>query len=170
MSSNIHSFEPIINANSRILILGTLPSSESLKRNQYYANPMNQFWKIIYSVFGEVGIDIEYEKRIRFLLDHEIAIWDMFHAADREGSLDANIKNGIPNEIPGLLQNYTLIKRIILAGRSAEKAFLKNFPNIDISAIYVPSTSPACAKPFDEKIQHWKKAILDEPLHSKTAG
>jgi len=157
---NIHSFDPIINENSKVLVLGSIPGPESLRQRQYYANANNQFWKIIYAVFGETEIEAAYEEKVNFLLDHEIALWDVFHSADRKGALDADIKNEEPNDIHGLLQKYTGIKRVLLAGRKAELSFRKHFPDLTTNVSYVPSTSPAYAKKtLDDKITDWKEAV-----------
>ena len=155
-----HSFEPVIDKSSKILILGTLPGPESLRLGQYYANPNNQFWKIIYSVFGEMKVDSSYLDKLSFLLEHNIALWDVFHSAERKGALDADIKNETPNDISKLIQKYPCIKRVLLNGKKAEKSFPLYFPNVNIDAVYVPSTSPAYAKkPLDEKARDWKTAI-----------
>jgi len=128
--------------------------------HQYYANPNNQFWKIISGVFGEDVQGAAYEDKLQFLLAHEIALWDMFHSADRTGALDADIKNEKPNDIPGLILSYPGIKRILLSGRKAEKSYYKLFSDIPVEAVYVPSTSPAYAKKtLDAKVIDWKEAI-----------
>lgn len=38
-----HSFEPVYDENSRILILGTLPSVASRENNFYYGHKQNRF-------------------------------------------------------------------------------------------------------------------------------
>lgn len=157
--NDIHSFEPIINSNSEVLILGTLPGPQSLSMKQYYAHPQNQFWRILYHLFGREKVDSAYEEKIRFVLEHRIAIWDIFHTAERKGALDSNIKNVVVNDIMGLVEKYPNIKRILLSGRTSEKAFLSNFPSVPVSAIYVPSPSPAHTKPLDEKIRIWREAL-----------
>ena len=161
--NNIHSFAPIINEHSEVLVLGSIPGPESLRRRQYYANPNNQFWRIIYNVFGEDdGFNTEppYEQKLQFLLEHKIALWDVFRSADRPGAMDSDIKNPELNDIQGLLTSHPCIKRILLAGRTAEKAFRKHFSDIPIHTIYVPSASSAFAKkPLEEKTEDWKAAI-----------
>ena len=162
MESNglLYSFEPVIDSASELLILGTLPGPESLRMGQYYANPGNQFWKIIYNVFNETGVNPVYKERLLFLLDHGIALWDVFHSAERKGALDADIRNETPNDIPGLLAAYPRIKRILVNGRKAEKSFWKYFPCVKVDVVYVPSTSPAYAKmSFAEKINEWRLAV-----------
>ena len=156
-----HSFKPIINESSKTLILGTLPGPESLQKGQYYANPYNQFWRIIYSVFGEIEIDPSYSGKLSFLRENDIALWDIFYSAQRKGALDADIKNEIPNDISGLIELYPCINRILLNGRRAERSFRMLFSKTNIDAVYVPSTSTAFAKKsLDEKIKDWKYAII----------
>ena len=137
-------------------MLGTLPGPESLRVGQYYANPNNQFWKILYSIFDTATVDTSYSGKLSFLSKRGIALWDVFHSADRVGALDADIRNEVPNDIPGLIKQYPNISNILLNGKKAEKSFHINCQNVDISAVYVPSTSPAYAKKsLDEKIKDW---------------
>ena len=142
-------------------MLGTLPGPESLRAGEYYANPNNQFWKILYSVFDIATVDSSYSDKLSFLHEHSVALWDVFHSADRIGALDTDIKNEVPNDISGLIEKYPNINRVLLNGKKAEKSFHIYFQNVDISAVYVPSTSPAYAKKsLDEKIIDWKAAML----------
>lgn len=145
-----------------MLILGTIPGPESLRQRQYYANPGNQFWSIIYRVFGEDKPESSYELKLRFLLERRIALWDVFNTAKRHGALDADIRDPEPNDVRGLIQRYPRVKRILLAGRTAERAFAAFFPDVPVDAFYVPSASSAYAKiPVDSKISMWKEAIGD---------
>ena len=108
-----------------MLILGTIPGPESLQKKQYYANPQNQFWSIIFKVFGEDAAGSSYDERLSYLLKNKIALWDIFHSAERKGALDADIKNEAPNDIPGLVQMYPGLSRILLNGRKADNSFRK---------------------------------------------
>ena len=94
--------QPVIGSNPRILILGSLPGDESLRKQEYYGNPRNMFWDVMSGVLGEKA-PIRYPERVEYLKRHGIALWDALHAAEREGSLDANIKNEEFNDIAGLL-------------------------------------------------------------------
>jgi len=159
-----HSFPPIINKDSRILILGSLPGTKSLEMQQYYADPRNQFWYILYAVFGYEAPDSDYEKRAAFILSHGLALWDVVHSAERNGALDKNIKNATANDIPGLLRDYPKLGRIICGGRKSAELFRRFFPEIGIKTIYVPSTSPIqgrYVKPVEEKLALWRSAILE---------
>jgi len=159
------SFAPIVDDNSKVLILGTLPGPESLRLGQYYANPNNQFWKIMHLVFGETLMSPAYDEKVKFLLVRKIALWDVFHSAERVGALDADIKNAVPNDIPGLIKQYPDITRVFLNGKTAEKVYRKHFSAVTIDALYVPSTSPAYAKmPLEDKLYAWRDALS----HKKT--
>ena len=45
-----HTFEPVYDKNSKILILGSFPSVKSRENNFYYGHPQNRFWKVIAAV------------------------------------------------------------------------------------------------------------------------
>jgi hypoxanthine-DNA glycosylase len=162
MPEIIRSFEPVVDGNSRILVLGSLPGKQSLDKQQYYGNAMNQFWRIVYAALGEGAVDAAYEARLRFLLAHQIALWDIYHSGEREGSLDKNIKNAKPNDISGLLKDYPQIKRVVIGGTRAKSEYLRFFRDMPIEAVFVPSTSPITGrnvKSYDEKLLVWKDAL-----------
>ncbi|MHB8062809.1 MAG: DNA-deoxyinosine glycosylase [Ruminiclostridium sp.] len=159
----ISSFEPIIDKDCKILILGTMPGVKSLERQEYYGNERNSFWKIIYSLF-QCEIADDYSQKKAFLLQHNIALWDVLKACYREGSSDSNIKNPIPNDFVGLFSLYPNIKAIYFNGEPAEKLF-KRFvsnisDNINLPLYRLPSTSPANAIKFERKLEQWEKILL----------
>ena len=48
-----HTFEPVYDKNSKILILGSFPSVKSRENQFFYGHPQNRFWKVIAQVTGE---------------------------------------------------------------------------------------------------------------------
>jgi len=100
-----HCFPPIIDKQSQILILGSLPGPQSLRAAQYYAHPQNKFWQLIFSIFEAPIID-NYQGKCDFLLKHNIGLWDVLQAADREGALDNNIRNAVANDFPAFFAHY----------------------------------------------------------------
>mgnify|MGYP001601729127 FL=1 len=96
----VEGFEPIIDENCEILILGTMPGAESLIKQEYYAFERNQFWRIIFSIFGKEIAD-NYESKKVVLLNNNIAIWDVLASCDRENSSDSNIRNAVVNDFRG---------------------------------------------------------------------
>jgi hypoxanthine-DNA glycosylase len=154
----VHSFEPIIDNESRVLILGTMPGEQSLQKKEYYANPRNQFWRIIYSIF-EVEPDVEYAQRISFLKSNRIALWDVLDVCVRQGSLDSNIKNEKPNDFSGILSKYPNLRCVIFNGSKSSELFKKHIGfGVLEPLVYkkLPSTSGAYAKSTDFKINEWK--------------
>jgi TDG/mug DNA glycosylase family protein len=157
MAKVIRSLEPKIYKTSRVLILGTMPGPESLKRKQYYANPRNQFWKIIYRALGmpeEPSPD--YEERIKLLRENGIALWDVLESCEREGANDSKIKNGAPNDFKTLLRKNPNLTRIFFNGKKAEHCFEKYGCPEDVVCIGLLSTSPANSRmTLDDKIRRW---------------
>ncbi len=139
MSENFmkNSFEPIIDNNSKILILGSLPSDKSIEKYEYYGNKTNQFWNIISMCFDGEKINFNnYDEKIAYLHEHHIALWDVYSRANRKGSLDSNIKN---------FEKYLKLN------------------NFDFDYNYVPSSSSLNASlKFEEKVLIWKKIIIEK--------
>ena len=82
----ISSFPPIIDKESKILILGSIPGVKSLEMQQYYAHPQNKFWKIIFELFNE-KFTTDYKERIEILEKHHIALWDVIDTCERKGRI-----------------------------------------------------------------------------------
>lgn len=116
--------KPVIGNNARILILGSLPGDESLRKQEYYGNPRNMFWDVMSGILGEKA-PARYSEKVEYLKRHGIALWDVLHAAEREGSTDANIRNEEFNDIAELLFNNPSIEIIATNGGKAEKSFRK---------------------------------------------
>lgn len=156
----IYSFEPIISKSCKVLLLGTMPGAESLRKQQYYGYKHNAFWRIIYALFSREP-DEEYEKRKSFLLDHDIAVWDVLMACERESSSDSDIKHPVPNDFKSLYIEYPNISTICFNGGTASRLY-KRFVNkkgeIDTSHTFysLPSTSPAYTITFEKKLEQWQ--------------
>lgn len=158
--SLIHTFEPVYDKNSKVLILGTFPSVKSRENNFYYGHPQNRFWKVIAAVTGsEVPETVEEKKKL--LLANHIAIWDVIKSCDIIGSSDSSIKNVVPNDIAGLLQK-TNIKTIVANGATAERLYnTYALSQTCIPIVKMPSTSPANAAWSLERLcEEWGKKVL----------
>jgi hypoxanthine-DNA glycosylase len=149
-------FDPVINKKSKILILGTMPGAESLKKQEYYAFSRNIFWKIIGEILNK-NVPGDYKIRKKLLLDHKIAFWDVCKSCYRPGSLDADIKDAVPNDLEKLITDYPEIKTIAFNGQEAAKLFGKHFGSLSgIKLLSLPSTSPAnAAIPYEDKLTKW---------------
>jgi hypoxanthine-DNA glycosylase len=150
------SFDPIVDLSCTKLILGTMPGIKSLEKKQYYAHERNLFWPLLFDVFQTRYVS-DYQLCKEFILLNKIALWDTLNYCFREGSLDSDIKNAAPNDIPNLLKSFPQIKNIVFNGKYAEKFYKKHHPFIpEIRYLTMPSTSPANARlNYDEKLKHW---------------
>lgn len=157
---------PILPKSPRVLILGSIPGVQSLNKQQYYGNPRNHFWPILFRIFDEPEVS-DYGNRIDWIREKEIALWDTIGSCIRPGSLDSKIKAEEPNDIISLLQQHPSIKRIICNGGKSYDVF-KKYINLERTACYadvvkLPSTSPVpgrYTKSFEEKCAIWAEAIL----------
>ena len=157
----IHSFPPFVNATTEILILGTMPGIASLEKQEYYAHPRNNFWKIIYTLLNSLPIAENFEEKISLLQNHKIGLWDVLENCERKGSLDIHIKNHKENNFEMLLEEFSGITKIVFNGKESHKYFFKKFGQIKGITYYVmPSTSPANTMSFENKLKIWS-AMLD---------
>jgi len=158
----ISSFEPVIDKNCKILILGTMPGVKSLEKQEYYGHERNAFWKIVYALFHQEVAD-DYAQKKAFLLQQHIALWDVLKSCDREGSSDSNIKKPISNDFKRLFKQYPNIEVIYFNGEPAEKLFKrfvsKTLSDTNILSYRLPSTSPANAIKFEKKLERWSTYI-----------
>jgi len=154
-------FPPIIDQNTEILILGSLPSDKSLKAGEYYANPQNQFWKIIFAIFNNNSPLYQYNEKTELLLKNKIGLWDVITEADRVGSLDSNIQQEVLNDFSGLFEAFPNLKKLAFNGDMAFQSFLRmkgGLPHKEL--ILLPSSSSAnTRKTVQKKIEEWEIAL-----------
>jgi hypoxanthine-DNA glycosylase len=164
------SFPPIVDAQARVLVLGTLPGEESLRRGEYYAHPRNLFWPIIFALFGELAPS-NYAERLAFLTAHRIAVWDVCELGERERSADTTIRWERPNAIDRLLDQHPLIRAVAFNGTTAQRLYDRHFARREqLTYLALPSTSPAHATiDFSAKLARWTalRQILEEDAHSE---
>lgn len=154
-----YSFDPIVDDKCQVLILGTLPGEKSLREKQYYCHSGNRIWRILANILN-VPIPPFYEDKIKMLLEHGIALWDVAHSAIRQNSSDSDIQNEIANPIANFIQKHPSIKTIAFNGQTAYNKYCLHigvhFPNIHM--IILLSSSPANCKYSDmEIIGNWKQ-------------
>ena len=155
----IHPLEPIFDENSRVLVLGTMPSPKSREVCFYYGNPQNRFWRVLAAVCGEETPGTIPEKRA-FLLEHGIARWDVIASCEITGSSDASIKNAVPNDLRRILKQAD-IRQIFTNGQTAHRLYQKYLAGeTRLPEIALPSTSPANAAWSLERLTEAWRAIL----------
>lgn len=157
---------PLVSKGPRILILGSLPGDESLRRQEYYGNPRNLFWQVIAGVYG-APVPESYEEKKSLLFKHHIALWDVCAAAERKGSLDSNIKNTEFNDLAGFIKKYPTIQIIVLNGGKAKTEYRRyirahRMEMLDPEEFFFTSTSPlsiSAGWPLERIVEQWKQIL-----------
>ena len=162
---------PLSREDARVLILGSFPSVISLGREEYYANPRNQFWRIMGQLF-EFEPSLPYSVRCEKLLEHGIALWDVCESAQRSGSLDSaiNHKRVIPNDLATFLQEHPRIGLVAINGRTAAGILdrLRLAHPLLRARQVLPSTSSAhTSKGIPEKVLAWSIIRDSQPFSGK---
>jgi TDG/mug DNA glycosylase family protein len=150
------SFPPVVDARTRLLVLGSLPGEESLARRQYYGNPRNHFWRLMSEVVGADLVALAYEERLAALLDAGIGLWDTVGAATRRGSLDGNIRGHQPNALLELVVRLPALRAVgFNGGKSAALGMKQLAGEQRLALIALPSSSPAYTLSFEAKREAW---------------
>ena len=158
----LQGFPPICRADAHTLILGSMPSRESLRRQRYYAHPRNAFWPIMTALFGLDAVD--YAERASELSRCGVAVWDVLQACIREGSLDSDIDDQsiVINDFAAFFGQHPRIRRVFFNGAKAEEVYRRHVlpelaePARSLALRRLPSTSPANAgMSLEQKREAW---------------
>lgn len=151
-------FPASVDADTRLLVLGSLPGEVSLAARQYYANPTNQFWRLLGGVIGEDLAALGYAARLDRLLAHGIGLWDVIQSAHRVGSLDTAIRDHQPRDLRAFAAELPNLRAIAFNGGKAAAIGRKQWGRDDgaITLVDLPSSSAAyCSISFDAKQAQW---------------
>lgn len=157
----VHPIPPVFDENSEILILGSFPSVKSRETEFFYGHPQNRFWRVLTAIFGG-ELPATNTKKAEYLLNNRIALWDVIASCEISGSADSSIKNVFPNDLSMILDTAH-IRRIFVNGKTAEKYYKKySEQKTGITAVCLPSTSPANAAYSLERLIHdWREIMFD---------
>ncbi len=159
MEHIIHSIEPVFDTESRVLILGTMPSPKSREVQFYYGHPQNRFWRVLAAVLGEEVPQSVPEKKA-MLLRHRIALWDVLAECEITGASDSSIRNPVANDLSVIL-DHAPVQAVFTTGATAWKLYTRlQKPHTGIEAVRLPSTSPANCAVKMEALTEAYKAIL----------
>jgi len=159
--------DPIIDSQSRVVILGTLPGGESLRLAQYYADPANGFWRMLDAAFEET-IGESYAARVDFLKAKGLALWDVLRSADRLGSVDVSIRDGVANVFASLFARHRSLTTVVFNGSKAERLFrslvwaalVRTVDGLCLVRVASSSSTPGrYVPPFPVKVALWKAAL-----------
>jgi double-stranded uracil-DNA glycosylase len=155
----IQGLPPLLDANTRMVVLGSFPGVASLRAQQYYGHPQNHFWKIMATLLAPDAaavLALPYAERAQWLLSQGVGLWDVYAACEREGSLDANIQNAQPNDLQSLRKRCPALVAILHNGGESFK-HAKLTLTLGLPVYRLPSTSPANASwSFARKLDAWR--------------
>ena len=153
---------PIVSSNTRLLVLGSFPGAASLARQQYYAHPQNQFWKILQAIWPSspcLTSTCSYEKRSEWLLERGVGVWDVYASCERHGSLDTAIRHAQVNDFVSLARQCPQLRAIAHNGGESFK-HAKHTAALGLPVYKLPSTSPAHASwGFERKLGAWHEVV-----------
>ncbi|PCE25030.1 DNA-deoxyinosine glycosylase [Paraburkholderia acidicola] len=153
-------FPPVVDANTRVLVLGSLPGEVSLAQSQYYAHKQNKFWLLVGDVIERDLVGMDYHARLDALLEHHIGLWDVVAEAQRVGSLDSRIRDHASNDLIALIDTLPSLDTIAFNGGTAARIGVKSLGERAerYRLLRLPSSSPAHASvPYAEKLVFWRQ-------------
>ena len=154
-----HPFPPLFNSESRTLILGSFPSVKSREMMFFYGHPQNRFWRVIAALYGEETPRTTEEKS-GLILRRSLALWDTIQSCTITGSSDSSVRDVVPNDLSVILKN-SRVDRVFCNGALSHKLYTRYcMPQTGISAVKLPSTSPAnAAYSLERLIDEWRVLI-----------
>jgi hypoxanthine-DNA glycosylase len=153
---------PLVSGNTQLLVLGSFPSVASLARQQYYAHPQNQFWRIFQAIWPSsrrITCLDSYEKKSAWLVDQGVGVWDVYASCEREGSLDSAIRCPQLNDLAGLRLLCPQLRAVAHNGGESFK-HARHTAALGLPVYKLPSTSPANASwSFERKLAAWREVV-----------
>jgi hypoxanthine-DNA glycosylase len=151
-------FPAVVDENTEILILGSLPGDVSIRKHQYYGHPGNDFWRLVGSIIGENLQGMDYQKRLKTLRCHKIGLWDVFKAGKREGSEDSKIKDEEMNQFSLLREIAPKLKLVLFNGKKSGE-YEPILRKMGYKTKVLPSSSGANRRFLKNREVEWKAAF-----------
>lgn len=150
------SFAPHVAPDTRLLIVGSLPGARSLAKQQYYAHPTNQFWRLVGAVIGQPLADLDYDERLLRLRAAKIGLWDVIRTAERRSSSDSDIREADPHNLSALIATLPALRIIAFNGGKAAAIGRRQLPQLEsITVVDLPSSSAANTSGYAGKLERW---------------
>ncbi|MEH8022083.1 DNA-deoxyinosine glycosylase [Rheinheimera metallidurans] len=147
---------------AKVLVLGSMPGTVSLKQQQYYAHPRNLFWPIMANLVG-FSAEASYSAKLQALNAAGVALWDVIGHCQRSGSLDSAIRDEQVNDFASFFTVQPNLQVIAFNGAKAWQSFNRHVLSkqplpAKLILFQLPSTSPAhAAMGFPEKLAQWQQ-------------
>ena len=151
-------FDPVVDARTRLLVLGSLPGQKSLDSAQYYAHPQNRFWMLMSAVTGRELVALPYQAKLAALREAGVGLWDVVAEAHRSGSLDSDIRQRADNDLAALAASLPLLETIAFNGGTAARVGIKALGPVAARyrIVQLPSSSAAFTLAYAEKLRLWQ--------------
>jgi hypoxanthine-DNA glycosylase len=146
---------PVVDANTRVLVLGSFPGVASLAARQYYAHPRNHFWPIMAMLLEEPLTDLPYTARLERMSARGVGLWDIIVACHRKGSGDAAIRNAERGDVRRIHRVAHSLAVVCFNGNTAATGE-PVWQEAGYATLRMPSTSPAYTRPLAEKLAQWR--------------
>jgi len=160
----LQGLDPVIDVNTRLLVLGSFPGVASLRSQQYYGHPQNHFWKILGALWGMPLPAMDYPARLASVRERGLGIWDVYAACEREGSLDADIRSAELNDFERVRQTCPQLQAIAHNGGESFR-HARHTRGLGLPVYRLPSTSPANASwSFERKCGAWAEVLKRHDL------
>ncbi len=157
--ARLRGLPPIVTPRARLLVLGSFPGVASLAAQQYYAHPRNHFWPILSALWDVDLLALPYDERTEQVRRRGLAIWDVYAACRRAGSLDSAIEDAQPNDLAGVVGRTPTLRAIAHNGGESARA-MRVTRTLGVPVWRLPSTSPANASwSFERKLAAWREAF-----------
>ena len=157
--NRLQGLPPVLDAHTRLLVLGSFPGVASLRAQQYYGHPQNHFWKILGALWDMPLPTTAYPERLAAAREHGLGLWDVYQACEREGSLDANIRHGQLNDFAWVLTQCPQLQAIAHNGGESHR-HARHTLRLGLPVYKLPSTSPANASwSFERKRAAWAEVL-----------
>jgi hypoxanthine-DNA glycosylase len=161
MNAVLDGLPAIVDADTRLIVLGSFPGVASLRAQQYYGHPRNHFWPILAALWQVDLKSATYAERLEAARAHGLGIWDVYASCERQGSLDSAIENARVNDLASLLRLAPKLEAIAHNGGESARA-MRVTRALGLPVHRLPSTSPANASwSFERKLAAWR-AVFEE--------
>lgn len=160
----LRSLPPVLAPHTRLVVLGSFPGVASLRAQQYYAHPRNQFWPLLSALWDIDLVGLPYERRLIEAGARGLGLWDVYASCRRAGSLDSAIRDAVFNDLASLQQRAPRLRAVAHNGGESARA-MRHTQTLGVAVIRLPSTSPANAGwSFDRKLAAWRAAFVEHGL------
>ncbi|MEO8808035.1 MAG: DNA-deoxyinosine glycosylase [Burkholderiaceae bacterium] len=161
MAGLLQGLGPVVDANTRLVVLGSFPGVASLAAQQYYGHPRNHFWPILGALWQVDLMPLPYGQRIEAIRARGLGLWDVYARCEREGSLDSAIEQAQFNDLASLKTRAPRLQAVAHNGAESARA-MKHTQSLALAVHRLPSTSPANASwSFERKLAAWR-AVFEQ--------